>query len=195
MEFNLTIRGQRDDNRRWHHIYNQTVNQSAVCHHEFEICSWIQLADIEVLDFSTYDVAIAFTHEEAEELDKHTKQAYFRLAYISEEFTYHQLIITSIWSVISFVVMVVYCHKICKTSKRKITNRITGEMNYVCFLLVLLFFFNDPYYYIAYVYTHKPGMYMWVMFHKTLFMTALFVFWIKDVSLQKFKIPNKKTGN
>lgn len=78
-------------------------------------------------------------------LDDMISEMHFQMTWITPEYTNMQLILRVVLSTISFIAMLLYMCKLCKTTKR-FKGGVTNEMFSILGLLFALFLFNDPTY-------------------------------------------------
>jgi len=116
-------------------------------------------------------------------------EIHFHSAYISQDYTFFQLIVRGIFTLVSLIVLLAYFSNVICAIPPQLQHMVTVEQRQVLPLLFFLFMFNDPLYTL---HIYKPSFYTYALSELTvaLFVSALLVYWIRDLAkFRKKKAP------
>ena len=97
-----------DDDEEWNALASQESTISFECDPRREVCTWFQIGQVQRLDYSNYDVAIELLNPEAYS-NTNAVTVQFRILYVSEGYTYQQIVMRLTFCIFSLLVLLQYC--------------------------------------------------------------------------------------
>ena len=178
----MLMRGRNNDAEQWNLL---NPDEPFETHHfncdgTNELCTYWPIGYLPVLEYSMYDVAIAF--EPSAELRKLKNIEFdFQVAYFNPVFTNHQMALRLVFTIASLLILCVYCTKVLCRIPAHLQHQLTFEQKGTLSLTFFLLFFNDPIY-LAHIYKPSFVSFAFTEFASSIFVAALLIYWLRELA-------------